>query len=189
MTKTDHVKSAMPDDALIFKQADIETVNAAVAMAEELVSNFYKMSASEWLHPKYDVKTRVDLAPDEIVDGPFAQIIRYEGQLKDNSLGSTSYDFYKICLQDHAILSALKMEPGLALHPFILYVITHELIHIVRFSKFLQNFDASTDERMAEEKRVHKFTHDILSPVRLEGVPFVLEFYRRWRTPIDGLKS
>jgi hypothetical protein len=81
------------------------------------------------------------------------------------------------------------MESGLALFPFILYIITHELIHIVRFSKFLQNFDASAEERMAEEKRVHKFTHDILNPVRLDGVPFVLAFYRRWRTPIDGLKS
>jgi len=189
MTKTDHIKPAVPDDSPMFRQAEIQTVNSAVAMAEELVSNFYKMSASEWLHPKYDVKTRMDLTQDEIVDGPFAQVIRYEGQLKDNSLGSSSYDFYKICLQDHAILSALEMEPGLALFPFILYIITHELIHIVRFSKFLQNFDASADERMAEEKRVHKFTHDILSPVRLEGLPFVLEFYRHWRTPIDGLKS
>ena len=183
MTKTDHIKPVVPDDSPIFRQAEIQTVNSAVAMAEELVSNFYKMSASEWLHPKYDVKTRVDLTQDEIVDGPFAQVIRYEGQLKDNSLGSTSYDFYKICLQDHAILEALEMEPDLTLFPFILYIITHELIHIVRFSKFLQSFDASAEERMAEEKRVHKFTHDILSPVRLDGVPFVLEFYRRWRPP------
>lgn len=189
MTKTDQKRPAAPDGTRIFGQKEIQTVNASVAMAEELVSNFYKMSASEWLHPKYDVKTRVDLTKDEIVDGPFAQVIRYEGQLKDTSLGSTSYDFYKICLQDHAILSTLEVEPDLALFPFILYIIAHELIHIIRFSKFLQNFDASAEERMAEEKRVHKITHDILSPVRLDGVPVVLEFYRRWRTPIDGLQS
>ena len=189
MTDTGEKMPAVIDDDRIFGPDEIQPVNSSVAMAEELVSNFYKMSASEWLHPKYDVKTRVDLTQDEIVDGPFAQVIRYEGQLEDNSLGSTSYDFYKICLQDHAILSALDMESGLALFPFILYIITHELIHIVRFSKFLQNFDASEEERMAEEKRVHKFTHDILSPVRLDGVPFVLDFYRRWRAPIDGLKS
>ena len=189
MTETHQKRPAVTADAPIFVPEEIQTVNSSVAMAEELVSNFYKMSASQWLHPKYDVKTRVDLTADEIVDGPFAQVIRYEGQLKDTSLGSTSYDFYKICLQDHAILEALRKEPGLALFPFVLYIITHELIHIVRFSKFLQNFDASADEKMAEEKRVHKFTHDILSPVRLDGMPFVLEFYRRWRTPIDGLKS
>lgn len=189
MTKTKKKRAAAPGDSRIFGPEEIRTVNLSVAMAEELVSNFYKMSASEWLHPKYDVKTRTDLTQDEIVHGPFAQVIRYEGQLKDTSLGSTSYDFYKICLQDHAILSALDLEPALKLFPFILYIITHELIHIVRFSKFLQSFDASAGERMEEEKRVHKYTHDILSPVRMDGVWFVLDFYKRWRTPIDGLKS
>ena len=177
------------DAPRIFGPAEIQIVNSSVAMAEELVSNFYKMSASEWLHPKYDVKTRIDLTQDEIVDGPFAQVIRYEGQLKDTSLGSTSYDFYKICLQDHAILSALETASGLELFPFILYIIAHELIHIVRFSKFLQNFDATAEERMEEEKRVHKYTHDILRPVRLKGVSIVLEFYKHWRAPIDGLQS
>lgn len=189
MAKTVENRPAGQGDIRIFGSEEIQTVNSSVAMAEELVSNFYKMSASEWLHPKYDVKTRMHLTRDEIVDGPFAQVIRYEGQRKDNSLGSTSYDFYKICLQDHAILSTLKTEPTLQLFPFILYIITHELIHIVRFSKFLQNFEASAEERMAEEKRVHRYTHDILSPVRQDGLPSVLEFYRRWRTPIDGLKS
>ena len=172
-----------------FKHEQLHTVNNAVAMAEELVSNAYKMSENQWLRRRYDVSTLAELDHAEIVDGPFAQVVRFSGRLKGTSLGSAAYDYYKICLQDHAILSALEMEPGLALFPFILYIITHELIHIVRFSKFLQNFDASADERMAEEKRVHKFTHDILSPVRLEGLPFVLEFYRHWRTPIDGLKS
>ncbi len=189
MTKTEKIGPAILDDSHTFGPEEIQIVNSSVAMAEELVSNFYKMSASEWLHPKYDVKTRVDLNQDEIVEGPFAQVIRYQGQLKDTSLGSTSYDFYKICLQDHAILSALEMAPELELFPFILYIITHELIHIVRFSKFLQNFDASAAERMEEEKRVHEYTHDIIRPLRLGGVPFVLEFYKRWRTPIDGLKS
>ena len=88
----------------------------AVTMSEELVSNYFKMSANQWLHPKYDVKTLADLSNAEIVDGPFAQIIRYEGQRSGSSLGSESYDFYKICLQDHTILSTIYhvREPGLA---------------------------------------------------------------------------
>ena len=90
----------------LFSDLHLVTVNESVAMAEELVSEHYKMSASEWLRPKYDVKTRVDLSPDEIVPGPFAQVIRYEGRLENASLGSSSYDFYKICLQDHEILAA-----------------------------------------------------------------------------------
>jgi hypothetical protein len=172
-----------------FSSNQIKTVNKAVEMAEELVSNFYKMSASEWLRPKYDVKTLADLSPDEILNEPFAQIIRYKGQLRDTSLGSSAYDFYKICLQDHSILLALDRTPSLQLFPFSLYIVTHELIHIVRFSKFLQSFDASPDEKIVEETRVHEDTHQVLQNVHVQGLPSVLDFYHQWRQPIDKLRN
>jgi hypothetical protein len=178
-------KSGLPT----FKTDQLLVVNNAVSMAEELVSNYYKMSASEWLRPKYDVKTLADLAEDEIVIGPFAQIIRYEGKLKGGMLGSSAYDFYKICVQDHAILNILAERPDIVLYPFALYVIAHELVHIVRFSRFLQNFKASDAEKLNEERRVHGITHDILEPVKTDGLDCVLDFYGTWRTPIDGLKS
>lgn len=168
-----------------FDHHQIETVNQAVAMAEELVSNHFKMSDYQWLRPKYDVKTRIDLHPNEIVDGPFAQIIRYEGKRKGSSLGSETYDFYKICLQDQAILAALDQAPQLKLLPFCLYIITHELIHIVRFSKFLQNFDATAEEKLSEERRVHEITHLILHDARGLGLISVLDYFRQWRSPID----
>jgi hypothetical protein len=164
-----------------FSREQIHSVNQAVSMAEELVSNYFKMSSNEWLKPKYDVKTLKELGPDEIVQGPYAQIIRYQGQRKDSSLGSGSYDFYKICIQDHAILATLKRKPELALMAFCLYIVTHELIHIVRFSKFLQNFEATADEKLAEERRVHAITHQILSEVRLADLHQVLVYYEPWR--------
>jgi hypothetical protein len=166
----------------VFKPDQLSTVTHAVGMAEELVSNHYKMTTSEWLRPKYDVRTLAELEPGEVVDGPFAQIIRYRGRPKQASLSSATYDFYKICLQDHAILAALQKNLALRLLPFSLYIITHELIHIVRFSRFLQGFDASPEERLAEEKRVHEKTHTILQSVKLSGLPEVLEFYDDWRT-------
>jgi hypothetical protein len=172
-----------------FNTQEIKIVNNAVAMSEELVSNFYKMSEGQWLRRRYDVKTLVDLSPDEIVSGPFAQVIRYEGHQKDMSLGSLAYDFYKICLQDHSILAVLNDSRGMKLFPFIIYIVTHELIHIVRFSKFLQNFVASPVEKMAEEKRVHENTHEILRALQISGMPEVLQFYNKWRKPIDGLRD
>lgn len=173
----------------IFSKNHIHVVNESVAMAEELVSEYYKMSASEWLRPKFDVKTRIDLSTDEIVPGPFAQVVRYEGRLKDAPLGSSSYDYYKICLQDHEILAAINNFQQLELLPFTLYILTHELIHIVRFSKFLQSFNAKHEERMAEESRVHELTHKILRPVRIDGLAEVLDFYIQWREPIDELET
>jgi hypothetical protein len=171
----------------VFKPDQLSTVTHAVGMAEELVSNHYKMTTSEWLRPQYDVRTLADLEPGEVVDGPFAQIIRYRGRPKQASLSSATYDFYKICLQDHAILAAIQKNPTLRLLPFSLYIITHELIHIVRFSRFLQGFDASPEERLAEEKRVHEKTHAILQGVNLSGLPAVLEFYNDWRAVYEQI--
>ena len=172
-----------------FGPDDIAAINAAAAMAEELVSNHYKMSASQWLKRRYDIRTLADLDPAEIINGPFAQIIRYEGHRHNRSLGSAAYDFYKICLQDHTILAALTEYRQLQLFPFILYIVTHELIHIVRFSKFLQQFDASPEDRLSEEKRVHATTHQVLAPVKVPGLADVLEFYAEWRIPYDGLQQ
>lgn len=171
----------------IFTPEQIRTINLAVDMAEELVSNHYKMSANQWLHPKYDIKTQADLTPNEIISGPFAQIIRYKGQRENASLESSTYDFYKICLQDHSILSIIEQAPEIKLFPFLLYIITHELIHIVRFSKFLQRFDASPQEKMTEESRVHQLTHDILNAKNISDLSEVMMFYQKWRKPIDGL--
>ncbi len=172
-----------------FDPDHITTVNKAAAMAEELVSNHYKMSASQWLNRRYDIRTLADLDPGEIIDGPFAQIIRYEGHRDNRSLGSAAYDFYKICLQDHTILAALADHRQLQLFPFILYIVTHELIHIVRFTKFLQQFDAAPEDRLAEEKRVHAATHLVLAQIRIPGLEQVLEFYGEWRIPYDGLRQ
>jgi hypothetical protein len=65
--------------------------------------------------------------------------------------------------------------------------VTHELIHIVRFSKFLQGFDASQNEIAAEETRVHEITREILGPVGIPELANVLKFYDKWRQPIDDL--
>ena len=173
----------------LFKPEQLSTITQAVGMAEELVSNHYKMTTREWLRPTYDVKTLSELENGEVIDGPFAQIIRYRGQPKEAALSSTRYDFYKICLQDHAILDALQKNLELELLPFSLYILTHELIHIVRFSRFLQGFEASPEERLAEEKRVHEITHAILQAVRLTGLAAVLHFYSDWHTVYEQIDN
>ncbi len=176
-------------EPITFSDEQLAVITESAAMAEELVSNHYKMSASQWLRRRYDFKTRAELAPEEIISGPFAQIIRYEGKKNDRALGSSSYDFYKVCLQDHEILAVLESSPDIELFPFSLYITTHELIHIVRFSKFLCNFVASPSEKMMEEARVHERTRSILKEVSILGMPSVLKFYEKWHVPLDRLSA
>lgn len=175
------------EELIYFKDTELDRVNDAVSMAEELTFNNYKISANEWKRHRYDIKTLIDLKSQEIVFGPFAQIIRYEGRKVKDPLGLSHYDFYKICLQDHSILKALDENKELELFPFVLYIVTHELIHIVRFSKFLQNFEASAREKVREESRVHERTHNILKHVSNVSLEPVFKFYMAWRKPMDKI--
>jgi hypothetical protein len=175
-----------------FNADHLRTVNEASALAEELVSNAYKMSASQWLEPRREIKTLAQLGPEEIMGGPeapFAQVIRYQGRTGDSSLTSSTFDFYTICLQDHAILAALRENPALGLLPFSVYILTHELIHIVRFSLFEQYFDAPALQRQEEEIRVHIKTLDILSNSNIARMDAVLRFYQQWHRPLDSLRN
>jgi len=165
-----------------FSPNQLEMVTHAVEMAEELISNHYKLSTSQLRRLNYDVKTLADLNRAEVVSEHFAQIVKYRLTKNDGLLDTESEDFYKICLQDHAILEALDTHPEIGFPGFLLYVVCHEMIHVVRFRRFLQQFDASAEEKLAEERRVHAKTREILSSVSMEGMAPVLAFYGDWHT-------
>nr|HID57693.1 hypothetical protein [Desulfobacterales bacterium] len=169
-----------------FKDHELGIVNEAVAIAEELIYDAYKLSFGQWKQYRYDIKTLKDLGPKEIVSGPFAQIVRYLGCRSQTFLSSSMYDFYVICLQDHNILTAIENSKHIQLFPFVLYIVVHELIHIVRFTRFLQNFHATPEEKLIEETRVHGKTYDILKSVKTPGMNDVLNFYKAWHTSIDS---
>ncbi len=165
-----------------FNKQELLMVDEAVKAAEELVNNYFKMSSSQWLKNKYDIKTAKDLASHECVSGPFAQVIKYEGQKKDASLCSSTYSLYKICLQDNAILLSVKKNKTLLLKPFLLYILTHELVHIVRFLRFKQRYENTNeaDVTLDEEHKVHEITYSILKFVSVSGLNNVFEFYEDW---------
>ena len=170
------------DQTQFFSNDQLRHVDTAVAMSEELVNNFYKMSSSQWLKNRYDIKTLKDLAPHEQIDGPMAQVVKYEGRPGSNQLGSSSFILYKVCLQDHAILSAVDRHYHLKLTPFLLYILTHELIHVVRFSKYEQRYENKNeaDVTLQEERKVHALTHEILQSVSVSGLRKVFDFYKEW---------
>ncbi len=164
-----------------FSNDELLRVDEAVRRAEELVNNYFKLSSGQWLKNRYDIKTARDLEPHELVDGPVAQVIKYEARKKEIPLGSSSFNFYKVCLQDRAILSHI-VRTGLELDPFLLYILCHELVHVVRFSRFEHRYENSNeaDVTQDEERKVHCLTHAILKPIPIAGLEQVFEFYKNW---------
>lgn len=165
-----------------FRADELEVLNHAIAISEELITDWYKISTSQWRHYRYDIQTLRDLREDEITDGAFAQIHRYARSPEDKLRGGELADYFKICLQDHVIRRAIKRDPTIGLLPLLLYIVTHELIHVVRFAKFLQRFHATAAEQEAEENRVHCFTYQVLEQLKIQGLSQVLWAFRNCRT-------
>lgn len=160
-----------------FTPEQFEVVYNAVEVAEELVSSYYKMSPSQWLRHRFEVRTETELTAGEMVEGPFAQIVKYSGAPGDSSLGSVSFDLFRICLQDSAILNFVGERGDYILYPFLLYIVTHELVHIVRFGQFEQFFHVGEREKIREESIVHGITRTILGKKRILGLEEIIAYY------------
>ncbi|OQY01540.1 MAG: hypothetical protein B6I26_04220 [Desulfobacteraceae bacterium 4572_130] len=173
----------------VFNTSQLKDVENAVLLAEELVNNYFKMSSNQWLGNRYDVKTLENLTRDEIIEGPFAQVIGYEAR-KNVHFSSSSYNYYTICLQDNAILRLLEKKKELFLPSFLLYILIHELVHIVRFSKFEQIYENSVETKhmINEERIVHDITCKIIEKVSIIGKDDVLQYYKKWRLDQDFKK-
>ena len=152
-----------------FHQGHKELLKDAVVIAEEMTSEYFKLSLSEWRRARYDILTLADLRQEEVSPHALALVAKYDGRPQDRLLKSAGFDFYRICLQDHNILKTLE-SGKLHLQPLLIYILIHELVHVVRFSRFLAFFDASCDQRRREEGLVHQVTRQILG--RLNSLDF-----------------
>jgi hypothetical protein len=160
-----------------FQGPEKPIIQEAVLIAEESTSDFFKLSNSHWRRSRYDILTLEALWDEEISAHALAQVAKYTCCLPGRELKSAHYDLYRICLQDHNILSTLDQQTKLALLPLLIYVITHELVHIVRFSQFHQLFDATAEEKAQEEKRVHSLTREILKPFKCPDLEEIALYY------------
>jgi hypothetical protein len=160
-----------------FHQNHKKLLKEAVVIAEEMTSDFFKLSPSHWRRARYDIATLEALEQAEISPHALALVAKYDVRPRDRSLPSNFFDFYRICLQDHNILKALKVWPGVSLFSLLSYVLTHELVHIVRFSQFQALFEAPEEEKLPEERRVHLLTQKILAPLNFIALPPGIGYY------------
>ncbi len=161
---------------LHFRKKDFKIIAEALEVAEDLTANFYKFSTSEWKNKhKYDLKTLIALNRHQVINNAFALLCR--DTIKVNSIPQRITGVYLICLQDHVILKTLLRDRNLSLFPFLVYILTHELVHIVRFCNYYAHFNASQSAKVQEEITVNAITFDILKSVMIPNLSYVLNLF------------
>jgi hypothetical protein len=164
-----------------FERSNLKTVSDALDIAEDKIGDFYKFSFGQWKRHRYDVKTLSYLSVNEITSYAFALLNKSSDTVRGFESRTRERDFYFICLQDHQILRAMKRDNKLKLLPLLVYVFTHELVHIVRFCNFFQRFEATGKDKESEERLVHTTTYEILNDLALPNLDYILESYHGHR--------
>ncbi|MFZ0448915.1 MAG: hypothetical protein WAL98_06705 [Desulfatiglandaceae bacterium] len=159
---------------------ELSTVSEALDVAEDKTGNFFKFSFGQWKRHRYDIRTLESLTPDAISAYALA-VLRKGSMMGTLDWKNKEEDFYFICLQDHLILGALNRDEELELLPFLIYIFTHELVHVVRFCNFLQRYDIPKVNKEREERVVHATTFEILKNLSLPKMDYVLSSYREHR--------
>lgn len=133
-------------------------------MAELLTQRYFGLAPDEWRRNSYGIFTRGEVDKTLHQSDVFAHVVRY-GKKSPSSAERSKDCGYGIVLQDPNILLALLRSPGHDLWTLGLFILTHELTHIVRFRKFEVDFFAPAAERDTEEELVHGITREILRGV------------------------
>lgn len=167
-----------------FNAEALARLNRVSRQAEELTGDYFQLSSFGPRRYLYDVATAPGLSAEEVAVDAFAQLCRYVASAPSPGDRHRPGRYYRICLQDSNILEAVRRVDGrFSLDTLLCYIMTHELIHIVRFERFQHPFLTDPKGRQAEELTVHGLTYDILSSLDDLGMAALLDYYRTHRMP------
>lgn len=147
----------------IFGAEHFEILNEALYISEEITTDYFLFDNKHWMKNPYEILTLKDVPVNEHPDKALAHLVRYTKDLKQKKSGSDDRAFYRICLNDYRILKKTFGGAREKLLPFLLYIMTHELVHIARFALFASHPVISTHKN--EERLTHDLTCEILKPL------------------------
>lgn len=163
-------------EGLFFSDSERRLVISALTEAEERTSGYYCIPPRHWQRLQYDLITGKDLGWDPLPETALARVQRVA---QINARRRVPADFFRIQLNDPTILSAAKrenLEPNI--YPFLVYIITHEMVHLVRLSAILDGADNGPSSAEVEEERVERISRQILSRSGCEHFKPVFERFR-----------
>lgn len=167
----------------VFGREELGLLAEGLSVAEDSVSDYFRLSEGFWCRHPFEVRTLAELDPAEVTPEALAQVLRLR---KADARHLRGRDFWRICFQDHNFLKAMKREKaGELFLPLLTYVMVHELVHVVRFATFVQLFELDQKFRQAEEARVHHLSAEVLEKVRLPHLEQVLGRYENFAAALN----
>ncbi len=146
-----------------------------IVRSSEIAEEVVLRGINDPIRAPYDVKTLKELENSEREQGVFAKLVYAQNS------NTRDYGHYRICLQDDEILNFLNKNKDIDLLTFLVFIFTHELIHIHRFSTGKASFFDL--EKHKEEVHVDNLTRILLAKNPLCGMGNVLKTLDRVSPP------
>jgi len=132
-----------------------------MAEAEDRTARYYCFPPHQWQHLRFDLLTRRDREWAPLPDHVLAKVQRFS---RAGPAVRASYEFFRIQLNDPTILDVTRREePRVGLYPLLVYVLTHEMVHLVRLSTMVDERALAAGARLEEENRVNRISRQILA--------------------------
>ena len=172
-----------------FTEKDMAVLDESLHVAEDIISDSFSVTKNHWLLNQYEICTMLDMVDHAVFRETewFAHLLRYSRPRNEKNSAVDNLDFYRICLNDSRILKFTCNGRAERLFPFLTYVLTHELVHIIRFSRYYCCHDVY--DRFEEEAVVHGITRDLLSGRQIEGMGATLDFFMKTAAHMDRRKE
>jgi hypothetical protein len=132
----------------------------ALDEAEGRTAGYYCIPPFRWEQLRYDLLTQADHGWEPLPEPILARVRRLQ-----RIHARSPFDFYRIELSDKGILEAAERENLLkCLYPFLVYILTHEMVHMVRLSSILDSGpETLPPNEETEEHRVQSISRRILT--------------------------
>ena len=146
--------------------------------AETVTSEFYCIRPREWNRFPFDVLTSLDLPRSPERQGVLAEVRRSVQKPVSSRKSHSIREFYTILLRDANILKMVE-ERGrhFDLENLLVYVLTHEIIHVVRFLNQSAPFFMDRRRRRIEEMKVTDITSKTLEVTKDGNISYLISHF------------
>ncbi len=157
-----------------FGSEELKALSEALPIAREMTGQHFALPDDWFRRTSHEVCTLRELRDEEVLEeGRLAQIRRIQRILDPQFQGlrcRSVCPHYRICLQDHNILSWLRRRPDLLPRDLLAYVLTHEFVHLIRFDRLEHPYVVTAEAAAAEEERVSEIARRIAARLGPPGL-------------------
>jgi hypothetical protein len=153
----------------------------SLEQAEGLAAGFYCIPPREWNKSPFDIVTMDDSSLRPLPEGILAEVRRSISMPPSTGRAPSIPDYYTIRLSDENIKKAVeKAGARFDLESLLTYVLTHEIIHVIRFTRQSSPFFADEEGRNIEEMKVSGLTTKVLESTTDEKLSFLSTNFRNF---------